>query len=109
MKTNINRGSSDRRHCSCARILLRGRMEQPAQKASRGVRPTDVQTIKYEMTDNDYTRLANNRFNKALAKADGVEAELKAVGTDKYLNPAIPADKYIPNLLQGFSLFPTIR
>lgn len=69
-----------------------------------GVNPTDVQTVKYELTDNDYTRLAENRFNKALAKAEGVEAELKAVGSNKYLNPAIPAEKYIPNLLKD-SLF----
>ena len=104
MKTNINRalliGGIALALGSCSEDAWNNRLEG----FEGGVRPTDVQTIKYEMTDNDYTRLANNRFNKALAKADGVEAELKAVGTDKYLNPAIPADKYIPNLLKD-SLF----
>lgn len=69
-----------------------------------GYTPTDVQTIKYTLTDNDYARIADNRFNKALAAAQGVSSELAAVKTQKYLNSSIPADQYIPNLLKD-SLF----
>lgn len=69
-----------------------------------GYTPTDVQTVKYTLTDADYARLADNRFNKALATAEGVSTELAAVKTQKYLNAAIPAEKYIPNLLND-SLF----
>lgn len=72
MKTNINRvlliGGIALALGSCSEDAWNNRLEG----FEGGVRPTDVQTIKYEMTDNDYSRLANNRFNKALAKADGV-------------------------------------
>ncbi|MDE6007284.1 MAG: hypothetical protein K2G67_07005 [Muribaculaceae bacterium] len=69
-----------------------------------GKTPTDVQTIKYTLTDADYARIADNRFNKALAEQNGVSKELAAVKTQKYLNAAIPAEEYIPNLLKD-SLF----
>lgn len=69
-----------------------------------GHTPTDVQTVKYTLTADDYDRLADNRFNKLLASQEGVSAELAAVKTQHYLNAAIPAEKYIPNLLKD-SLF----
>lgn len=69
-----------------------------------GHTPTDVQTVKYTLTDADYARLADNRFNKLLASQEGVSSELAAVKTQRYLNAAIQADKYIPNLLND-SLF----
>lgn len=69
-----------------------------------GFTPTEVQTVKYTLTDADYARIADNRFNKLLAKEKGVSGELEAVKTQKYLNAAIPAEEYIPNLLKD-SLF----
>lgn len=69
-----------------------------------GFTPTDVQTIDYTLTAADYARLADNRFNKALATKQGVSNELAAVKTQNYLNASIPAEEYIPNLLKD-SLF----
>ncbi|MDE7181288.1 MAG: hypothetical protein K2N88_08855 [Muribaculaceae bacterium] len=69
-----------------------------------GYTPTDVQTVKYTLTANDYARLADNRFNKLLASQEGVSSELAAVKSQCYLNSAIPAEQYIPNLLKD-SLF----
>ena len=40
-----------------------------------GFTPTDVQTIDYTLTAADYTRIADNRFNKALATKQGVSNE----------------------------------
>lgn len=69
-----------------------------------GKTPTDVQTVSYTLTDADYARISENRFNKALAEKNGVSKELAAVKSQKYLNAAIPAEEYIPNLLKD-SLF----
>lgn len=69
-----------------------------------GKTPTDVQTVSYTLTDADYARISDNRFNKALAEKNDVSKELAAVKTQKYLNAAIPAEEYIPNLLKD-SLF----
>lgn len=69
-----------------------------------GYTPTDVQTISYTLTESDYARIADNRFNKALAASQGVSEELAAVKTQHYLNASIPAAEYIPNLLKD-SLF----
>lgn len=65
---------------------------------------TDVQSLDYTLTDADYNRLANNRFNVALAKEQGVLDELKLVGTQRYFNSRINPTEYIPNLLTD-SLF----
>lgn len=69
-----------------------------------GYTPTDVQTVSYTLTDADYARVADNRFNKALAASEDVSNALAAVKTQHYLNASIPAEKYIPNLLKD-SLF----
>ncbi len=75
-----------------------------------GQQHTDVRTLAYTLTDADYSRIANNRFNKQLAIQDSINGEpgaiaaLKAVATGNYLNALTPADRYIPNLLSD-SLF----
>ncbi len=69
-----------------------------------GHTPTDVQTVDYTLTPADYARIADNRFNKALAAKQDVSKELASVKTQLYLNSAIPAEEYIPNLLKD-SLF----
>ena len=69
-----------------------------------GADMSDVQTVAVTMNANDYNRLANNRFNVALAKEQGVSSALKAVATNQYLTSEIPAADYIPNLLND-SLF----
>lgn len=69
-----------------------------------GYTPTEVLSVDYTLTDDDYTRIAENRFNKALAEREGVSGELAAVKTQRYLNASIPAAQYIPNLLKD-SLF----
>lgn len=65
---------------------------------------TEVKSVEYTLTPADYARLADNRFNKALAAELGVSTELAAVKTQCYLNADIPAEKFIPNLLKD-SLF----
>lgn len=69
-----------------------------------GANMDQVETVSYTLTDGDYARIANNRFNKALAAKQHVADALKAVETNKYLSAEIPADQYIPNLLKD-SLF----
>lgn len=50
---------------------------------------TDIQTVSYTLTDADYSSVANNAANKAIAEAAGPEAveALAAVGTAKYASP----------------------
>lgn len=69
-----------------------------------GYTPSEVQSVDYTLTASDYARLADNRFNKALAAQQGVSSALAAVKTQQYLNAEIPAAEYIPNLLKD-SLF----
>lgn len=75
-----------------------------------GEQHTDVRTLSYTLTDADYSRIANNRFNKQLAIQDSINgahdavAALKSVASNHYLNALTPADRYIPNLLSD-SLF----
>lgn len=60
---------------------------------------TDVQTIDYILTANDYKLLADNSTNKALAEAAGQSSALSAVGKQGYLTNVITAREYIPALL----------
>lgn len=59
---------------------------------------TDVQTLKYAMTDGDYAKVADNETNKAIAKAAGADAvaALAAVKTGKCFSAAAPAKDYLP-------------
>ncbi len=59
--------------------------------------PTDVQTLDYTLTANDYKTLAANSTNKALA-GDNTSA-LTAVGTQCYFTDIITPQEYIPALL----------
>ena len=53
---------------------------------------TDIQTVSYTLTDADYSSVANNAANKAIAEAAGPEAveALAAVGTAKCFSEAAP-------------------
>lgn len=62
-------------------------------------RPTDVQTIEYTLTANDYKTLASNSVNKVLAGDDNAKA-LSAVGTQGYFTDVITPQAYIPALLK---------
>lgn len=59
---------------------------------------TDIQTMSYTLTDADYSSVANNTANKAIAEAAGPEAveALAAVGTAKCFSEAAPAETYLP-------------
>ncbi|CDC98424.1 uncharacterized protein BN576_00742 [Alistipes sp. CAG:268] len=59
---------------------------------------TDIQTVSYTLTDADYSSVANNAANKAIAEAAGPEAveALAAVGTAKCFSEAAPAETYLP-------------
>ncbi|MCI9607969.1 MAG: hypothetical protein HFJ94_07345 [Muribaculaceae bacterium] len=65
---------------------------------------TDVQTVEYTLTDDDYASVAANSANKALA-GDAGAAALKAVGTKFCFSEAIPARDYVPAFLAS-SYFP---
>lgn len=69
-----------------------------------GQNNSQVETVKYTLTDADYARVAANRFNVKLAKENGVSDELAAVGKLHYFTNQIPAKDYVPNLLKD-SLF----
>ncbi len=60
---------------------------------------TDVKRFDYTLTDEDYTSIADNSANKALAKKNGVSNELKNVGTKKYFTKKASGTDYIPNFL----------
>ena len=59
---------------------------------------TQVETVSYTLTDEDYATLAGLSDNKALA-GDGLSKALKAVGTQHYFTSEIPASKYVPAFL----------
>lgn len=61
---------------------------------------TDVKTIEYTLTDADYSAIASNSVNQALAGEDKAAA-LKAVGTNKYFSPEITAREYVPAFLDS--------
>lgn len=65
---------------------------------------TQVETVSYTLTDEDYATLAGLSDNKALA-GDGLSKALKAVGTQHYFTSEIPASKYVPAFLAN-SKFP---
>lgn len=62
---------------------------------------TDVQVIKHEMTDSDYSGVASSAANKAIAEAAGPDAvaALAAVGTAKCFSEAASATTYLPAFL----------
>lgn len=59
---------------------------------------TDVQSVDYTLTAADYSTLASNSTNKALA-GDALVAQLKAVGSQGYFTEQISAREYVPALL----------
>ncbi len=59
---------------------------------------TDVQTIEYTLTDDDYALIAVNKTNKELA-GDALASQLRAVGTQCYFTPEISARDYVPAFL----------
>ena len=59
---------------------------------------TDVQTISYTLTDDDYASIAANDDNVTLAGDDLADA-LSDVGTNCYFTDDISAKDYIPNFL----------
>lgn len=68
---------------------------------------SQVERVDYTLTAADYAALADNSFNKSMAAEAGVSGDLAAVKSQGYLNAAIPAAEYIPNLLkdQNFRYF----
>lgn len=63
--------------------------------------PSQVESIDYTLTANDYKLVAANSANKALAGSDKAKA-LAAVGTQGYFSEEIPAADYIPGLLNDY-------
>lgn len=59
------------------------------------------QSIDYTLTDADYTYIAGNSANKALATEQDNEAALALVGTQKRFSPACPASEYVPAFLSS--------
>ncbi len=69
-----------------------------------GTVATDVKTLEFTLTDADYTAIAGNSANKALAGDEDKDA-LAAFGKNKYFTQTITAAKYIPAFLA--STYPT--
>ena len=53
-------------------------------------------TVRYELTDADYSSIAGLSANKALATTDAEKAALSAIGTNKYFASEDEAHKYLP-------------
>ena len=66
----------------------------------------DVQSVEYTLTDADYSAIASNATNTALAGEDG-KAALAAVGPLKRFSADAPASTYVPAFLSstGFPYF----
>lgn len=62
----------------------------------------NVKSIDYTLTADDYTLIAKNSTNKALAGEANAKA-LAAVGTQGYLTDVITAEEYVPALLSDVS------
>ncbi|MBD5214061.1 MAG: hypothetical protein HDS75_04470, partial [Bacteroidales bacterium] len=56
-------------------------------------------TVEYTMTQVDYATIAGLSTANAYAKAEGVEEELKAVGSQGYFTDVIDAETYVPFFL----------
>ncbi len=61
--------------------------------------PTNVFKKEYAMIAADYAAISSNKANVAIAKAAGLDKELKNVGTNKYFTSIIPAETYMPAFL----------
>ncbi len=59
--------------------------------------------IAYTLTDADYSAIASNATNKAIAEIDGEADALKAIGTAKSFADNIQARKYLPAFLSSTS------
>lgn len=60
---------------------------------------TDQQSVEYTLTAADYSTIASNSTNVALAGEEGKDA-LAAVGTSRMFSEAAPASMYIPAFLE---------
>lgn len=69
-----------------------------------GTVATDVKTLEFTLSDADYTAIAGNSANKALAGEQDKDA-LAAFGKNKYFTQTITPAKYIPAFLA--STYPT--
>ncbi len=69
---------------------------------------TDVQSIDYTLTEDDYSTISKNKTNKTNAEAAGQEAvdALAAIGKNKYFSTPDEAAAYIPAFLS--SAYPTL-
>lgn len=65
----------------------------------------DVQSVEYTLTDADYSAIASNATNAALAGEDG-KAALAAVGSLKRFSADAPASTYVPAFLSSTGLRP---
>ena len=65
---------------------------------------SDVRAIEYTLTDADYSAIASNSVNQALAGEDKAAA-LKAVGTNHFFSDEITPREYVPAFLDS-SKFP---
>ena len=61
-----------------------------------GLNITDPQHIDYTLTENDYSTIANNETNKALAAAAGATDVLNAIKSNKYFSSSDDAAIYLP-------------
>lgn len=63
---------------------------------------TDVQTVEYTLTADDYKSIASNKTNQALA-GDNLAAALAAVGTSGKFSRDITPEEYLPAFLSSTS------
>lgn len=63
---------------------------------------SDVKSISYTLTDDDYKALAGVKANKVLA-GEQHKSALEAVGVQHYFTPEIPAAQYVPGYLSDSS------
>lgn len=61
--------------------------------------PTQVETINYTLTDEDYVAIANNSTNKRIAKEAGNSKALENLSKNLYFTDKITAQEYVPAFL----------
>lgn len=65
--------------------------------------PTQVETINYTLSDDDYAAIASNSTNKKIAEAAGNSKALSALSGNRYFTDKITAEQYVPAFLASTS------
>lgn len=70
--------------------------DQFGMDLEENARPTDVKSLEYTLTADDYKTISTNKTNVALATENGESNELKALASNLYFTNKVTAAEYAP-------------